>query len=163
MAEHDGCSTRKKIVIEGLRVSGDLGLMDVADRSYAGERLSRMLGALASAGINMSLFMGGETQDTIRFACCVAVSDGAHLSMDPNPDFRTGMVFTTAVDHVSLFPHHFELKRLGLGLAALAGARISLHGVCSSLSAITFIIDHTDLDQATAALKGCFEFGAETT
>jgi aspartokinase len=137
--------------------------MDVADRSYAGERLPRMLGELARAEISMSLFMGGETQEEIRFACCVADSDGARLKADPNRDFSTGVKFYAGVDLVALFPHGFDLKRLGLGLAALARAGIPLRGVCSSLSAITFITDHTHSDQAAAALKGYFDPGAEAS
>jgi aspartokinase len=155
----------EKIPMEGLRVSGNLVLMEAADRSYAGERLSRMLGELAAAGINMNLFIGGETQEEIRFTCCVAASDGAHIKalMDPNPELRTGVALVAAVDLVALFPHRFELRTLGLALTALGRARIPLHGFCSSLSAITFVTDHAESDQATAALKGCFEFGAETT
>ena len=165
MAECKNCSTTEKIVMEGLRVSGNLSLMEVADRSYAGERLSRMLGELAKAGVNMNLFIGGETQQEIRFDCCVADSDGAHINalMDPNPELREGVKLSAAVDLLALFPHGFDLKILGLGLTALARARVPLYGFCSSLSAITFIVDHTDLDQGVGALKGCFEVGVETS
>jgi len=102
--------------MDGLRVSGNLALMEVADRSYAGKRLSRMLGELAKAGVNMNLFIGGETQEEIRFACCVAASDGAHIKalMDPNPELRTGVELSAAVDLLALFPHCFDLKILGL-------------------------------------------------
>lgn len=165
MVEHKDCSTTEKIAMDGLRVSGNLALMEVADQSYAGKRLSRMLGELAKAGVNMNLFIGGETQEEIRFACCVAASDGAHIKalMDPNPELRTGVELSAAVDLLALFPHCFDLKILGLGITALARAGIPLHGFCSSLSAITFVTDHTDLDQAIAALKGCFELGVETS
>jgi hypothetical protein len=67
------------------------------------------------------------------------------------------------VDLLALFPHCFDFKILGLGLTALARARIPLIGFCSSLSAITFVTDHTDLDPTIAALKGCFEVGVETS
>jgi aspartokinase len=163
VGERKDCSPAERIALEGLRVSGGLALMEVADRSYAGERLPRMLGELARAEISMSLFMGGETQEEIRFACCVADSDGARLKADPNRDFSTGVKFYAGVDLVALFPHGFDLKRLGLGLAALARAGIPLRGVCSSLSAITFITDHTHSDQAAAALKGYFDPGAEAS
>jgi aspartokinase len=164
VAEQKDRSTTEKTAMEGLRVSGHQSLMEVADRSYAGERLSRMLGELAVAGVNMNLFIGGETKEEIRFACCVAASEEAHIKalMDPNPEFRTGVELTPAVDQLTLFPHRSELKILGLGLTALARARIPLHGFCSSLSAITFVTDHTDLDQAIAALEGCFGLVAET-
>jgi aspartokinase len=165
VAEHNDCSTTEKIAMEGLRVSGNLALMEVADRSYAGERLSRMLGELAATGVNLNLFIGGETQEEIRFACCVAASDGAHIKalMDLNPELRTGVELSAAVDLLALFPHGFDFKILGLGLTALARARTPLIGFCSSLSAITFVTDHTDLNQAIAALKGCFELGVETS
>jgi aspartokinase len=165
VAEHQDSSPTEKIAVEGLRLSGNLSLMEVADRSYGGERLSRMLGELAKEGVNLTLFIGGETQEEIRFASCVAASDGAHIKslMDLNPELRTGVELFTAVDLLALFPHCFDFNLLGVSLTALAKARISLHGFCSSLSAITFITDHTDLDQAVGALKGCFEVGVETS
>jgi hypothetical protein len=69
--------------------------------------------------------------------------------------------FSGSVDLVSVFPHQFNLKALGLSLIALGKAKIPTHGFSSSLSALTFIIDHADLDQAASVLQGSFSFHAD--
>jgi aspartokinase len=151
------------IPMEGMKVSGDLVLVDVVDFSPAGDRLPHFLSGLAKTGINMTLFIGGQTEEGTRFDCCVAASDGARVKalMDANAELKTAVEFSAPVDLLTLFPHHFDLKVLGLGLTALGRARIPLHGFCSSLSAITFITDHTDLENASAALQGCFGLAAK--
>jgi aspartokinase len=151
------------IPMEGMKVSGDLVLVEGVDLPATGERLSRFLSGLAQTGVNMNLFIGGKTEKGTQFECCVAASDEGRVKalMDGNPELKTGVEFSAPVDLLTLFPHRFDLKILGLGLTALARARIPLHGFCSSLSAITFITDHTDLEKASAALEGCFGLGAD--
>jgi aspartokinase len=152
----------EKIPMEGMKVSGDLFLVDVVDTALAGELLTCFLRGLAENRINMNLFIGGEVEGGVQFTCCVAAPDEGRVKalMDGNSELKTGVEFAAPVDLLTLFPHRFDLKILGLGLTALARARIPLHGFCSSLSAITFITGHTDLEKASAALEGCFGLAA---
>jgi hypothetical protein len=43
-------------------------------------------------------------------------------------------------------------------LMALAEAGLPLHGLCSSLSALTFITDHARLQEVFTALQAHFDF-----
>jgi aspartokinase len=151
------------IPMEGMKVSGDLVLVEGTDLPATGERLSIFLSGLTQAGVNMNLFIGAKTEEGTQFECCVAASDEGRVKplLDGKPELKTGVEFAAPVDLLTLFPHRFDLKILGLSLTALGRARIPLHGFCSSLSAITFITDHTDLEKASAALEGCFGLGAE--
>jgi hypothetical protein len=54
---------------------------------------------------------------------------------------------------ISLFPHQFNLKILGLSLFALGVAGLPFYGMASSLSALTLITDYGRLDNAVAALQ----------
>jgi len=148
----------EKIPMEGMKVSGDLVLVDVVDTALAGQLLTGFLRGLAENRINMNLFIGGEAEGRVQSTCCVAAPDGGRVKalMDPIPELKAGAEFCAPVDLLSVFPHRFNLKVLGLGLMALGRAEILLHGFCSSLSELTFITDHTELDQASAALAGCF-------
>jgi len=153
----------EKIPMEGMKVSGDLVLVDVVDTALAGELLTCFLRGLAENRINMNLFIGGEVEGGVQFTCCVAAPDGGRVKalMDPIPDLKTGAEFSAPVELLSLFPHRFNLKALGLSLLALGNAQIPLHGFCSSLSALTFVTDHTDLDQASAVLQESFSLHAD--
>jgi len=149
--------------MDGINVSGELIQVDVV-ASLTEELLKGFLKRLADNRINMTLFIGGEASGGIRFSCCVGAPDGERVKVltEPIPDLKTCMKFSAPVDLLSVFPHRFSLKALGLSLMALGKAQIALHGFCSSLSALTFIIDHTDLDQASSVLQGSFSLHADS-
>jgi aspartokinase len=151
------------IPMEGMKVSGDLIRVDVVDASLTEELLRYFLKGLADNRINMPLFVGGEGSGGIEFTCCVGAPDGARVKTltDPISDLKACVEFSAPVDLLSVFPHRFNLKALGLSLMALEKAQIVFHGFCSSLSALTFITDHTDLDQASAVLQESFSLHAD--
>jgi hypothetical protein len=151
------------IPMEGMKVSGDLVRVNVVDASPAEELVARFLKGLTDNRINMSLFIGGKGSGGIQFTCCVAAPDEERVKTltEPIPDFRECVEFSGPVDLLSVFPHRFNLKALGLSLIALGKAKISLHGFCSSLSALTFMTDHTDLDRASSVLQGSFGLHAD--
>lgn len=163
MVEHADRSTNEKILMEGLKVTGDLVLAGVTKPSCGGKLFASLLRELAENRINMPLFIGGEAEGGMPFTCCVAASDKERFEAlkDLIPDLRACMEVSAPANLLSLFPHRFNLKALGLSLMALGNAQIPLRGFCSSLSALTFITDHTELDPASAALEGCFGLAAE--
>ena len=99
----------------------------------------------------------------MQFTCCVAASDEARVKnvTEPISDLKACLEFSAPVDLLSVFPHQFNLKALGLSLMALGKARIPLHGFCSSLSALTFITDHAALELACSVLQGPFNLQAD--
>jgi aspartokinase len=151
------------IPMEGMKVSGDLVRVNVVNASLADEVMARFLRGLTDNRINMNLFIGGKESGGIQFICCVAAPDEERVKTltEPIPDLKGCVEFSGPVDLLSVFPHRFNLKALGLSLIALGKAKIPLHGFCSSLSALTFVTDHTDLDQASSVLKGSFNLHAD--
>jgi aspartokinase len=151
------------ILMDGIKLSSDWIQVNVASASLTEEVVARFLRGLTDNRINMSLFIGGKGSGGIQFTCCVAVPDEERVKTltAPIPDLKGGVEFSGPVDLVSVFPHQFNLKALGLSLIALGKAKIPTHGFSSSLSALTFIIDHADLDQAASVLQGSFSFHAD--
>ena len=151
------------IPMEGIKLSSDCVQVNVGTASFTEELVASFLRGLTDHRINMSLFIGGEGPGGIQFTCCVGVPDEERVKTltEPIPDLKGGVEFSGPVDLVSVFPHQFNLKALGLSLIALGKAKIPMHGFSSSLSALTFIIDHADLDQAASALQASFSFHAD--
>ena len=89
------------------------------------------------------------------------VEDRVKSVTEPIPDLKACLEFSAPVDLLSVFPHQFNLKALGLSLTALGKSHIPLHGFCSSLSALTFITDHADLGQASSVLQESFNLEAD--
>lgn len=146
------------IPMEGMKVSGDLVRVHVADASLTEELLNGFLRGLTENRVNMTLFIGEKGLGGLQFTCCVAApeQDRVKTLTEPIPDLRACLEFSAPIDLLSVFPHQFNLKALGLSLMALGKAQIPLHGFCSSLSALTFITDHADLGQASSVLQESF-------
>jgi len=151
------------IPMEGMKVSGDLVRVNVVDASLTEERLTGFLKGLAENRINMSLFIGGKGSGGMPFTCCAAAPDQDRIKTltERIPDLKACLEFSAPVDLLSVYPHQFNLKAVGLSLMALGKAHIPLRGFCSSLSALTFITDHADLGLASSVLQESFNLHAD--
>jgi aspartokinase len=152
-----------KVRIEGFKRCGELVRVSMGHASPPEEFLPGFLRTLTQSRINMNLFVGRATEKGIQFTCCVAPSDGSRVRelTDNMTDQRGGVEFHHPVDLISIFPHQFNLKVVGLVLMAFAKARIPLYGICSSLSALTLITDHGHSDKALAVLKEFLDLPAD--
>jgi aspartokinase len=151
--------------MEGVKRCGELVRVSLLNASPPEQFLPGFLRMLTHSRINMNLFVGRATEKGIRFACCVSSSDGSRLrELTENIiDLSGYLEFHHPVDLISIFPHQFNLKVLGLSLMAFAREQIPLYGVCSSLSALTFITDHTHSDKALAVLKEFLDLPADNS
>jgi hypothetical protein len=81
------------------------------------------------------------------------------VDSDPDPAKRAEVHEPAGL--ISIFPLRSSLRTLGMALIALAGARVPIYAFCSSLSALTFVIDHDRLQDALTAFETCFDFPGE--
>jgi aspartokinase len=152
-----------KVPMQGVKRCGELVLVNLVHASSPEEFLPSFLQVLTQSRINMILSVGNAMEKGMQFTCCVNSSDGSRVR--ELTDDVTGLSgyaeFHHSVDLISIFPHQFNLKVVGLGLMAFARAQIPLYGICSSLSALTFITDHTHCDKALAILEEFFGLPAD--
>jgi len=153
----------EKIPMEGVNVSPKMVRVSVCHASPEGGLTVGFLHPLAQDRINMKLLITEEGKEESRVFCCLAGADGTRTRglIDSNPDLAKGAEVHEPVGLISIFPLRSSLKTVGLALIALAEARVPIHGFCSSLSALTFVIDHDRLQEALAAFEGCFDFPGE--
>jgi aspartokinase len=153
----------EKIPMEGVNVSPKMARVSVSVSSSGGDLTTDFLHPLAQDRINMNLLITREGKEGYCVLCCVAAADEGRTRrlIDSNPDLRKRAEVRESVGLVSIFPIRSSLKTVGLALIALFEARVPVYGFCSSLSALTFVIDHDRLDEALAAFEGCFGFPGE--
>jgi aspartokinase len=144
--------------MDGLTLAS--GLVEVILWKPAGppEALGEFARFLAQHRINMNLFLGALL-DGVSIVSCVSEADRDRLDdlMDSSPVSGDEVEWHGRVGLISLFPHRSSLKALGAGIMALARAHIPVGGFCSSLSAVTFIVEQAHHEKALLALAGCFE------
>ena len=58
---------------------------------------------------------------------------------------------------ISIFPHHSALKILGIIMVSWGRQSIPIHGIATSLSAISFTTDYHVIDKAVEVLQALFQ------
>ena len=146
-----------KIRIDGIKLSGELALVRLANHPQPQFALSCGCGIMAANRINMP-FVSAACPGG-RVSWCVEMEDQPRTQalLEGSPDLTGYTEVTPSVGLVSLFPHRSSLEVLGRALQALAGAEIPVHGLTSSLAPITFVTDYALLDAAASALESFFE------
>ena len=163
MSEAEGSAPMQKISLEGLNASAEMVEVSMEDSSGMGlHRLMEFPRLLARDRINMHFFVGLQRGGEVRSTCGIATVNKGRLKAlaEWEPHLKAGMEDHGSVVLLSVFPHQFDLKVVGLALSALSAARIPLRGFCSSLSALTFVTEPTSLDNAVAALRERFQISS---
>ena len=90
---------------------------------------------------------------------CVNVEDEVQVKnlIHSEADMSKNIEFGSSVGLISLFPHQYSFKLLGLSLYVFGKGRFPIYGLASSLSALTFVTDYALLDKAAATLEEYFE------
>lgn len=148
-----------KFPMEGCKVAGGLFQAELLYPSPEKGTLTGLLGRFAENHVNLGLMTGRQTGERLELSLLVSPGDAERarvlLQSDPDPA-REGR-FRPSIDVLTVFPHKGELRAVGLGLIALARKGVPLHGFCSSLSSLTFVIDSDDTEKALTALGACFD------
>jgi hypothetical protein len=150
----------EKVHLEGMSTKGALVRVNIVNGAATDDILKGFVRTLAQKRINMRLFIGAEGGGGVQATCCVADTDTIQLKTltDSTPDCEGYAQLQGPAALVSIFPHRFSLKAVGLALAAFSEAGLPLYGLCSSLSALTFITDHARLHDVFTALQARFDF-----
>jgi len=154
----------EKIPMQGVNVSPKMTRVSLIHGGREADLRTGFLLPLAQERINMNLLIAEEGEEGGgRVFSCVAAADGSRTEkvIHSNPGLPGSALIDEPVGLMSIFPLRSSFKTLGQALIALAEARVPVYGFCSSLSALTVVIDHDRLDDALAAFEGCFDFPGE--
>jgi aspartokinase len=152
---------RAGIPIDGLSLAGGLVEARLCKPSGPTEEVRDFVRLLARHRINMNLFVG-TLVDGVNIVSCIADTEGNRLKdlTGSIRGFGGEIKLSGPVGLISLFPHRSSLKVVGSAVTALVRAHIPLGGFCSSLSAVTFIIDRAHQEKALSTLAECFRISS---
>jgi hypothetical protein len=150
-----------RIPMDGLNQLGGMVQARLCHPIDPGDFVPAFLRLLTQGRINMSLCLTHRLEGA-DFTCCVADTHESPLKRlaESVQDSGGKTEFHAPAGLLCMFPHRSSLKTLGLALTALSEARVPLYGFCSSLSALTFVIDQSRCAEAVSALSSCFEIPA---
>lgn len=152
----------EKIPINGIKLSGRLVAVRVRRQSQpptAASVLQQLCRLFAHHHINIVYLTTGGLTDEGADLCCIDAEDlaGAEALVGRQADLKTLVCFGEAVGLITFYPHRASLKLLASALRILSEGAISIYGLASSLSALTFVVDFADLDRAAGLLSQNFQ------
>jgi hypothetical protein len=142
------------IDVGGVKVSRELvqfNWIGNQEEFVPGLRLFRLL---AENRINIPfLCIGAADSGTLGF-CCVESECFQRVEklLEQDPPMRQNIRVIASVGTLTLFPHKCNLALLAIVLYELGNAGLPIHGIGTSLSALTFSTDYAVLNQAVHIL-----------
>lgn len=143
----------QRIDIGGIRFSVELVHYRHLQRSPDDRSLAGLLRVVAERRINVPFFCSGRTGELAASSLCVAAADALQVDQILSAMDACRVAKIERVGTLTLFPHRHSPGLLGRVVAALAGAQIAIHSLCTSISALSLNIDFDLLDRAAAILQ----------
>lgn len=149
----------ERIKIEGIKLSNELAAVNFRNLPNVRDHQSRFCHILAGNQVNLIFLSTTCIGENNQLLCCVAVEDQRRVKdlIDSEPGMNSYVEYIHDVGLLSVFPHQFSLKTLGLVLKVFGKTHLPLYGLASSLSALTFITDYVHLSKAVTALQECLD------
>jgi aspartokinase len=143
-----------KIPINGLKLSGSLVPLWVTPPDAMAASMPELIHLLNDMRVNIAFMTSAEGQGAKPSLCCIDSNDhpAVEAAIRCNAALADAVRFGPEVGLLSFFPHGARLDALGLAVRALNESGIVIHGLASSIAAITFVIDYDLLDKGAAAL-----------
>lgn len=153
----------EKANIGGIKLSAKLVQLHFVDQDSLRSSILPFSHILKINKINMpflsTVFSGGK----LLFTCCVLDEDIHRVKeLIMSAQYVNQQVrYIEDVGTLSVYPHRSRFNVLGHSLCALASAGISLYGMSSSVSSLTFVLKYNMLNKAVNALKDYLDLPEE--
>ena len=147
-------SIDKKIRINGIKFSTELVQVNLLNGSFPQDSRPLFFQLLAQHQINIPFILISGMGEKNIGSCCVAAEDIHRIKkvVAGETKLKEKLEFIQGVGALSIFPHHSNLKLLGVSFYLLSKASLPLYGMASSISSLTFITDYSLLDEAVTTL-----------
>ncbi|MDH3837238.1 MAG: hypothetical protein OET07_16830 [Desulfobacteraceae bacterium] len=147
-------SIDKKIRINGIKFSTELVQINLLNGSFPQDSRPLFFQLLAQDHINIPFILISGMGEKNIGSCCVAAEDFHRTKkvVAGETKLKEKLEFIQGVGALSIFPHHSNLKLLGVSFYLLSKAHLPLYGMASSISSLTFITDYSLLDEAVTTL-----------
>ena len=149
----------ENISINGLKLSEPLIAVWVDDAGRTVECLSLFCRILAKNEINLAFLTSTIAGDPQPALCCINPKDQAVAAerIDRTEALRECVRFGDTVGVITFYPHHFSLKMMGMALQVFSQNGIEVHGLASSIAALSFVVDFDHLEKAGRLITETFE------
>ena len=140
---------QEKIQVGGLKLS--LELIQIQLTPATPLPVHDVLALLTAQHINLTLLTLDSWDGRLCGVFCISAADRIWSEMALKPIAGTYRSLSP-VGSLTVFPHHSRIAMIGKILCALHRAKIPIHAMGSSLSALTLTVPHGQMNEAVNAL-----------
>jgi len=146
----------EKLRADGIKLSLEMDLITIRSSSSEFDPNARFMKLMGENRINLPFLYIAARDDTVTGTYCILSEDKSRaksvIAMDKN--LVTQINYLPSVGGISVFPHNFNLAFFGDILRLLGQSGAPLHGMATSISALTMITDFSRLQQTADYLSG---------
>jgi aspartokinase len=145
----------ESIPIGGIKISSPVLALRLRTDPASFHLTARLCCLLTIARVNIAFMTSAGQGDACHALCCIdpAQRDKVAQLVEQDAELRECVTFGRVLGLLTIYPHRASLKMLGLALQAMSGRGIRIHGLASSISSLTFAIDHSLLEDAAVLLS----------
>jgi aspartokinase len=139
-----------KIPVNGLKLSGPFAALWVAAEGLQEPPLGALYRWLTGNRVNIAYMTAGDALSSAPALCCIDRTALAKVTamLDNDPQFRDRVRLGSDAGLLTLYPHRSSLTVLGSALQQLGEHEICIHGMASSISALSFVVPFEQLERA---------------
>jgi aspartokinase len=143
-----------KIPINGLKLNGPLVALWIGPSDPGSGLIPKLCRLLAAHCVNIAYMTSADALVDEPGLYCIDQADRAKVMalLDGDPQLTAQVCVGRDVGLITFYPHRSSFKTLGLVLQLLAEQKIGIHGLASSISALSFVVDFDHLETAGAIL-----------
>jgi hypothetical protein len=154
-----------KIPINGIKLSGPYTTLWVAASGLKAARLGALYRRLTDNCVNIAYMTTGNAISHEPALYCIHRTELAKVKelLDSDPQFHDGIRVGGDVGLLTLYPHRSSLSVLGSALLLLGEHGVCIHGMASSISALSFVVAFEQLEAAGTVLSRGLELPESAT
>ena len=141
---------------DGIKLSLEMTLITIRVSSSELDTNARFLKLMGENRINLPFLCDAARDSRISGTYCILSEDIPKAKQIINWDkpLTTCLEYLPSVGSISVFPHNFNLAFIGVVLRLMGQSGAPLHGLATSISALTMITDFSLLEETATYLAG---------
>ena len=146
---------KDKLRADGIKLSLEMTLITIRAFSSELDPNARFLKLMGENRINLPFLCDAARDDSKSGIYCILSEDipRAKRVIARGETLATRLEYLPSVGSISVFPHNFNLEFIGVMLSLMGRSGAPMHGLATSISALSMITDFSLLEQVANYLS----------
>ncbi|MCJ8500787.1 hypothetical protein [Desulfatitalea alkaliphila] len=147
------------MAISGIKISPPVLALQLRSDPATRDWTPRLCRLLTAARVNIAFMTAAGAGSRARTLCCIDPEQRNEVVrlIAHDPQLHASVTFGNTMGLLTLYPHRGSIPLLGRVVQTLHEAGIPLHGLASSIAALTLATDYERLEEAASRIVDRFD------